>query len=630
VEGFSVSRRKRGFIPDSVPAARVAAFLHDLVHRFPLLNERYERMTYGNRDAELDSAEKATRDQLISWGSHAPAYTIDGRAHVMAQSPADMRHDSVLRSKIALIPWLDSLGAMWSASRRSDDARAVWLFDYGGLNVLTPTLLRLATERALPEPVLQDVVDATFQAARRATTREQIDQFNGLGHLLTGAMQITRGDTTRAVKSLRIAACLSTSLASPSAVRLWTTLARTQHDTAQLLMSTTVQLLETGWELPRKMALAAQLDTIYRRYVATQGVPPDIANAAGTGLPPARTSMTLDAYLDREFTILYEREFPVEHMQGGGDMASSTADAPRDSHRLVVVEYLTGVFCEGCWHEDRAFQALSRRYHPEDVVTIAYHYDLPIRREEDSVGERFRQWYPGLGTLRYTRTGRSTIIPTRTIITPAGDTLDGVGWVDGFAPGGPVHWTERRERFWHANAVTLIERERARVPELSMRQDVTVEQDSLHVFVHFDSIPNRAGHQLALRMVLLQDTVHIRGGTIRRLYLNVVRAEARSSALPLGVPLAPSRTAASVAYVFDLGQITAQVAAMQHPPASYFAQASDPKTAAESYRTSYTNLFPDSRDWQMDRSRLHVVTFVQDLETGEVLQAVRTKVPVVH
>jgi hypothetical protein len=38
-------------------------------------------------------------------------------------------------------------------------------------------------------------------------------------------------------------------------------------------------------------------------------------------------------------------------------------------------------------------------------------------------------------------------------------------------------------------------------------------------------------------------------------------------------------------------------------------------------------LFPDAQDWRMDPRRLHVVAFVQDAHTGEVLQAAMVRVP---
>ena len=31
--------------------------------------------------------------------------------------------------------------------------------------------------------------------------------------------------------------------------------------------------------------------------------------------------------------------------------------------------------------------------------------------------------------------------------------------------------------------------------------------------------------------------------------------------------------------------------------------------------------FPDERDWRMNPTRLHVVAYVQDAQTGEILQA---------
>jgi hypothetical protein len=38
-------------------------------------------------------------------------------------------------------------------------------------------------------------------------------------------------------------------------------------------------------------------------------------------------------------------------------------------------------------------------------------------------------------------------------------------------------------------------------------------------------------------------------------------------------------------------------------------------------------MFPDVQDWHIDPHRLHVVAFVQDAHTGEVLQAAMVSIP---
>jgi hypothetical protein len=137
------------------------------------------------------------------------------------------------------------------------------------------------------------------------------------------------------------------------------------------------------------------------------------------------------------------------------------------------------------------------------------------------------------------------------------------------------------------------------------------------VHVAVDSL--RGPHRtLALRVVLFADTVWKRGGNARRIYTNVVQDAAHNDTLSLGLPLQGSLPT-TISHAFDLAAI----------------QAARTAERDDEFVVNATNLasvgmgttFPDPRDWQLDRSRLHLVAFVQDLDTGEVLNAVRMKVP---
>jgi hypothetical protein len=63
--------------------------------------------------------------------------------------------------------------------------------------------------------------------------------------------------------------------------------------------------------------------------------------------------------------------------------------------RLVVGEYLTGIYCGFCQPHDAAFNALLARYPRTAFVSLAYHYDpsLPLGDPADSNYTRLHCWY---------------------------------------------------------------------------------------------------------------------------------------------------------------------------------------------------------------------------------------------
>jgi hypothetical protein len=158
--------------------------------------------------------------------------------------------------------------------------------------------------------------------------------------------------------------------------------------------------------------------------------------------------------------------------------------------------------------------------------------------------------------------------------------------------------------------------------------------------VQVDSITGNHPHTL-LRLLLVEDTVAFvhplywyrhRAATLgvnerplRREHHMVVRAVAHQAPLAMALPLSGTGT---VQYTFDVAAIQQRqmryhvdgvpAIARYHP--SVLADTADAGMISRMLAT-----FPDAHDWTLNPARLHVVAFVQDAHTGEVLQAVMVR-----
>jgi hypothetical protein len=172
-----------------------------------------------------------------------------------------------------------------------------------------------------------------------------------------------------------------------------------------------------------------------------------------------------------------------------------------------------------------------RRYQ-DQLIAIGYHGSSHVvaTTVPDSIWDRMHAWYPA-----YYRPDTS-MIDRRSIFTVTGDTLRGVGWVNGRPPSVGVGGTS----LWAQEAVNAADTVLARPPEAFIDLTVTREADQVQVKVMVDSLIGR--HQrLALRIALVEDTVRIRGGTTRRMHLYVNRLQARAQGYPLGLPISATR-----------------------------------------------------------------------------------------
>jgi hypothetical protein len=307
--------------------------------------------------------------------------------------------------------------------------------------------------------------------------------------------------------------------------------------------------------------------------------------------------------------------------------------------RLVVGEYTTGIFCGFCQVHDVAFDALLERYPATAFIPLAYHYypNFPLGDPADSTTELKNQWY-GFGNERglIEATSASTASEWIDGQKPVGKRKQGEGKVatqggsQGMGAGKYIH------------LASVIDAELQRPPEAFFAVQTRVSGGDVQVHVTVDSIIGR--HPATyLRLVLVEDTVSLlhplywynqlgkKVGydhkALRREHHMVVRAVAHEHGLPWGLHLSGPGT---VTYTFDVAAIqrralsyhTNGVSAMRVYDPAYF---SDPENVTMTEQI--LRMFPDAQDWRMDPRRLHVVAFVQDAHTGEVLQAVMVSVP---
>jgi hypothetical protein len=171
--------------------------------------------------------------------------------------------------------------------------------------------------------------------------------------------------------------------------------------------------------------------------------------------------------------------------------------------------------------------------------------------------------------------------------------------------------------------VTAIDAELQKVPEAVLHVEAHPEGGTLVTQVRVESLT--PDHQdVYVRICVVEDTVHLKQapgvpGTPRLDHYMVVRATAHDAAHPMGLPL---HGAGTVSYTFALAK-------EQQRLLHYWAlgKAPVPQTADDSTLTQIQDVknlfsvFPDKQNWLIDSTRLHVIAFVQDAHTGDVLQA---------
>jgi hypothetical protein len=542
------------------------------------------------------------------------AYVYDYRAgKVIPADPA--------RSLVAL----DSLRKVWETT--DTIARAYWfipnaLHVENGSRILVALLSGVVQNGTLVDPAtrlanaLQHVDAMTAGAAAdaivaspdsiadiRPIVRAQTSSVaHWTGVQLLAMIQLAQGDTSAAMKGLREVMRENDDLGLRAAFTL-EQLATARHDTVTLAEVTGMLVMKLGGMPKDKIAM-------HQRFVA---------------LYPAwrRQNPQLPAdpeqYLDHLFPDLFDHDIPVTRYTAS-------------HHRMAILEYRTGLGCGACWGHDRVAAALMQRYPADALAILAYEYQCPpLSNEIDSPQSRLEEWYPHAGLLMPFNTShvvqfgklsetdfepRKSAFPLRM----ADPWIDGLPMLD---PEGS--FLDRKYRQYAARIDSLL----ALPPEAVLALHVTTHGDMVEIGLTVDSV--RATHpHVAARITLVQDTVRVMGATNRRLQYAVVRAAAQAPGLPIGVPLTGKVGGHQTAhYRFDLAALAAQYVSQRTPAATlrrlYPVDSIYKQQLAQKERMwdAWVSALPDPADSRIDRNRLHVVAFIQDLDTGEILQATR-------
>jgi hypothetical protein len=565
--------------------------------------------------ALIDDADTLSDDQLYSRMSGASIQVYDDIAGSPALEVAMRDGEGWFGvSFVPLVPWTDSVAQAWQSADAF--ARIAWCLRGSSSfhSNFGRALLQLA-ELGEYLPAIERVADASMTFAARTRNVERADAFRSLGELLHGGVALARGDTLRALQAFRATFQWPRTPGVKSAVQSFALLAQKRSDPSDRFVAQT--LLHLLRDHSVKAGGGGTLRRLYHDIVADGHAAPDLFPKRMRYDPAPSPTMSLDAYLDRQWSGLFDRKTVPTETITPSVRGERTAASPR----LVVVEYLTGQGCSGCWVEDIGLQSLARRYSPDQVLTLAWHGHAPLTKTGGDLEwwARYANWYPrSYSTVSAQTKAGAQRIALQSLITAAGDTLDGSkARVNGHAlPRHGETWTVSPDVNLYRRVVPVIERERARAPDAALHMDVDARHDSVSVRVTVDSIRGRH-RTLVMRIALFADTVWKRGGNDRRIYTNVVQDAAYDDTLELGLPM-PGRTPATIAYRFDLAEIQKDRLAERDESLT-----KDSTSLADMiYRVN----FPDPRDWELDRNRLHVVAFVQDVETGDVLQAVRAKV----
>jgi hypothetical protein len=577
------------------PRTRITRFLTEFAVMLPSLvngtdtlsdEQLYRGMSAISKRMYVDIAKTSPRDVMIRDGN--------------VWNPSEF---------VPLIPWMDTVALRWKTA--DTPARTAWcLIGYSSFYYnMSRALFELT---AYPEytAALQQIADASIEFAARTEDVDRAVEFRAFSHLLRGGIALARRDTALAMREFRTTVQWPRVYGVKSAVQSFTVLAINRRDPTDQFVAFVLQYLLLRDALT-KTGYYAGLRGAYQNMIAGGTAAPDLFPERMRHDPLPSPTMSLDAYLDRQWRGLFDRSLPMD--------SAAPSTSQQKFSRLVVVEYLTGQGCSGCWVEDIGLQSLARRYPPDQLLTLAWHYHPPLVGTAGRFqwAERYDAWYP---TFFGSKPGQQRI-PIQTLLTPTGDTLRGqVALVNGHALPRrlPGWWTMSKPASLQQRAVAVIERERARISDAALQMTVDTRQDSVHVRVTVDSLRGNS-HRLAMRIVLFADTIWKRGGNDRRIYTNVVQDAAHDDTLELGLPIR-GNTPMTITYGFDLAEIQAGRWAERDEGLN-----ADPSNVPDMlWRIN----FPDPRDWELDRTRLHVVAFVQDLETGDVLQTVRAKVPV--
>jgi hypothetical protein len=248
------------------------------------------------------------------------------------------------------------------------------------------------------------------------------------------------------------------------------------------------------------------------------------------------------------------------------------------SDRAVLVELFTGAQCPPCVAADLAFDALGKTYKPSEVILLQYHLHVPgpdPLANPDTIARASQKFYGEAieGTPAIFFSGRPGV--------PSGGDTDA----------GPEKYEEYR------GAIDLLLEEPAKA---KLKATAVQKGNKITIKAEVSDLAE-TGNNVRLRLALTEEEIAYTGANKLPSHHNVVRA------LPGGVEgVALKDKTGKQEVVVDLDQV---------------------RKTLKDYLTKFaeTNKFP-GKEPTIDLKKLSVVAFVQNDETGEVLQAVRAEV----
>lgn len=603
-------------VPDSAPN-RIAAFLTKVANDMPALASAYFDQTGAIQRMEWTDSlglQRRSLDMLNTPAmSAAPAFGWPTEPPWMMgpRTPTPTRE------------WLDSLAGLWP--HIDPKLQAQFLFDINGSPFLEALLDHIA--QAPADPAVSTIVDAWERIAHQPRFVEAPDAayLISTARLASALRALARGDTAGALRPLREAATIETISASDYAVHgtfeaglMYARLAEARRDTAQWFYALTLLRLRHSPTFgdPQAFLNDALLRDMYQRLTASGRPAPDLLPERLADDPRPRTPLSYDAYLDRQWAALFDR-LPRYHA------GLASRDMMARAKRLVVIEYTSSLGCGGCWQEDRELSAIERRYGDAHVLPLSFRApggDGPITGIGEDTERWYYEWYPRTGVA-----GSDTLhhgVTMQVYRSPRGDTLMGYR-IDGQnrVQSKPVgsYLTRLRQ---------AIDTEFARPSEARIRVEARREGARLHVTSNVDHVP--PSRRVALRLLLVRDTVWLYSGHVRRLMFNTVMAVSHSDTLSMGLRIPPNGGA--IQYTFDLARLQQGILAQRTTEgwAHFYGTVywgtpewqNDRARLIES-RDGAIYRYPDPRDWRIDWSHVFLVAIVQDLDSGDMLDAVR-------
>ncbi|GIW81234.1 MAG: hypothetical protein KatS3mg105_3041 [Gemmatales bacterium] len=250
--------------------------------------------------------------------------------------------------------------------------------------------------------------------------------------------------------------------------------------------------------------------------------------------------------------------------------------------QAVLLELFTGTMCPPCVAADLAFDALSKSYSPSEVVLLQYHLHVPgpdplTNNDTEARARYYNDEVEGTPTVIF----NGKLQPQT-------------------AGGGSFDAAEEKYKIYRTKIDPLLEADaRAKLTVSAQRKGdkISIAAEAADVDV--------AGDKVKLRVALVEDVVRFAGRNGIRFHHHVVRA------FPGGVDgvVVKNKSARQTATV-DLAELRKSL-----------------NNYLDEKEKAYTKQgFPFPKERPLDLKNLHVVAFVQNDETKEVLHAVQVPV----